>query len=216
MEYNSSRNQLIIPEYGRNVQKLIEYATELEDREERNRLARAIISIMAILNPQLKDITDYKQKLWDHLFIISDFKLDVDSPFPIPNAQSFHAKPQRVAYPNNKIKYKHYGKTMELVIEEITEMETGPAKNYMIASLANFMKQSYVNWNRDSVTDETIFEQLKELSRGKIEIPENLKLQQPVEMNILKSSSAGKKPSNLRSKNNLKQRSNGNNRGRKN
>jgi hypothetical protein len=214
MEYNSSRNQLIIPEYGRNVQKLIEYAVELEDREERNKLARAIISIMAILNPQLKDITDYKQKLWDHLFIISDFKLDVDSPFPIPDASSVHAKPQPVAYPNSKIRYKHYGKTMEAVIEEVIKLEDGPEKTYMITSVANFMKQSYVNWNRDSVADETIFEQLKELSKGKIDIPENLKLQQPVEMNTMKPVT-GKKQNNQRSKN-QKQRSNGNNRGRKN
>ena len=186
MEYNSSRNHLIIPEYGRNVQKLIEYAIELPDKDERNKLALAIISIMAILNPQLKDITDYKQKLWDHLFIISDFKLDVDSPFPIPNAQTFHSKPQIVAYPNNRIKYKHYGKTMEHVINEISQMEEGPEQSYLIVSVANFMKQSYVNWNRDSVEDETIFDQMKELSKGKITIPENLKLQQPVEMNTAK------------------------------
>jgi len=214
MEYNSSRNQLIIPEYGRNVQKLIEYAIELEDREERNKLAKAIISIMAILNPQLKDITDYKQKLWDHLFIISDFKLDVDSPYPMPDANSIHAKPQPVDYPNNKIRYKHYGITMEHVIQEMVSMEDGPEKTYMITSVANFMKQSYVNWNRDSVADETIFEQLKELSKGKISIPENLRLQQPVEMNVMKPTT-GKKQNNLRSKN-QKLRSNGNNRGRKN
>jgi len=214
MEYNSSRNQLVIPEYGRNVQKLIEYAIELEDREERNKLAKAIISIMAILNPQLKDITDYKQKLWDHLFIISNFKLDVDSPFPIPDATTVHAKPQPVSYPNNKIKYKHYGKTMEVVISEIVKMEDGPEKIYMITSVANFMKQSYVNWNRDSVADETIFDQLKELSKGKVQIPENLKLQQPVDMNIMKPQ-AGKKQNNQRNKN-QKMRSNGNNRGRKN
>ena len=213
MEYNSSRNHLIIPEYGRNVQKLIEYAIGLPDKEERNKLALAIISIMAILNPQLKDITDYKQKLWDHLFIISDFKLDVDSPFPIPNAQSFHSKPQIVAYPNNRIKYKHYGKTMEHVINEIAQMEEGPEQSYLIVSVANFMKQSYVNWNRDSVEDETIFDQMKELSKGKITIPENLKLQQPVEMNTAKQT-VSRKQNNLRSKN-PKLRTNGSNRNRK-
>lgn len=213
MEYNSSRNHLIIPEYGRNVQKLIEHCVELEDRDERTKLANAIISVMAILNPQLKDITDYKQKLWDHLYIISDFKLDVDSPYPMPNAQSIHKKPKQVAYPNSKIRYKHYGKTMELVIDEITKMENGPDKIFMISAVANFMKQSYVNWNRDSVTDETIFEQLQELAKGKIEIPENLKLQQPVDMYLSKGSSS-KRLNNQRSKN-QKTRSNVPNRGRK-
>lgn len=214
MEYNSSRNQLIIPEYGRNVQKLIEYAITLDDKGERNKLAVAIISVMAILNPQLKDITDYQQKLWDHLFIISDFKLDVDSPYPVPNENSVHSRPQLVAYPNNKIKYKHYGKTMEHVIDELTKMEDGPEKTYMITSVANFMKQSYVNWNRDSVADETIFDQLLELSKGKITPPENLKLQQPVEMNLIKNS--GIKKQNMGRSKNQKLRSNGNNRGRKN
>ena len=214
MEYNTSRNYLTIPEYGRNVQKLIEYAVELEDREERNRLANAIISIMAILNPQLREITDYKQKLWDHLFIISNFKLDVDSPFPKPTEQSVHKKPEHVAYPSNKIRYKHYGRTMELVIDEITKMENGPDKTYMITSVANFMKQSYVNWNRDSVADETIFEQLIELAKGKIEIPENLKLQQPVEMISMKTT-ATRKTTNHRAKN-IKPRSNANYRSRKN
>ncbi len=214
MEYNTSRNYLTIPEYGRNVQKLIEYAIELEDREERNRLANAIISVMAILNPQLREITDYKQKLWDHLFIISNFKLDVDSPFPKPTEQSVHKKPEHVAYPSNKIRYKHYGRTMELVIEEITKMENGPDKTYMITAVANFMKQSYVNWNRDSVADETIFDQLIELAKGKIEIPENLKLQQPVEMVSMKTTTARKTTSH-RTKN-LKPRANANYRSRKN
>src|SRR6185295_9922075 len=99
MEYNSTRNRLIIPEYGRNIQKMIEHAITIEDREERNRLAKAIVAVMGYLNPQLQNITDFKHKLWDHLFIISDFKLDVDSPYPLPEKEKLRAKPKRVAYP---------------------------------------------------------------------------------------------------------------------
>src|SRR5258707_13516715 len=113
MEYNTSRNRLIIPEYGRNLQRMIEYAIKLTDREERNRAALAIVAVMGYLNPQLQNVTDFKHKLWDHLFIISDFKLDVDSPYPVPSRDTFQAKPHRVPYPNNDIKYKDYGKTME-------------------------------------------------------------------------------------------------------
>src|SRR6185295_10737630 len=121
MEYNSTRNQMVIPEYGRNIQKMIEYAVTLEDREERNRAAKAIVLVMGYLNPQIRDIVDFKHKLWDHLFLISDFKLDVDSPYPIPPRETLKVKPQRVPYPNANIKYKYYGKNMEAMIRKVAE-----------------------------------------------------------------------------------------------
>src|SRR5437867_1250113 len=147
MEYNTQRNPLVIPEYGRNIQKMIEHAITLEDREERNRAARAIVAVMGYLNPQLQSVTDFKHKLWDHLFIISDFKLDVDSPYPVPSRDTFQAKPQRIPYPTNEIKYKYYGKTMTNLIMKISEMEEGEKKDQLTQNIANFMKMSYLTWN---------------------------------------------------------------------
>src|SRR6185369_8826623 len=111
------------PEYGRNIQRMIEFAIKIEDREERNQAAKAIVAVMGYLNPQLQNVVDFKHKLWDHLFIISDFKLDVDSPYPIPPKETLKVKPQRIPYPNAKIRYKYYGKTMENMIRKISEME---------------------------------------------------------------------------------------------
>lgn len=203
MEYNTDRNALIISEYGRNIQKMIEHACTLQDREERNNAARAIVTVMGALNPHLRDVTDFKHKLWDHLFVISDFKLDVDSPYPRLSPQTFKTKPKHLAYPNNKIRYKHYGKTMELMIDEINAMEKGPLKEQSIISVANFMKFQYLNWNKDVVSDEIIFEHLRELSNGKISLNSNTRLQQTFD---LKTRNAGATRS---VKKNLRKRKNG-------
>ncbi len=182
MEYNSSRPHLIIPEYGRNIQKMIDYAVSIEDREERNRISKAIVTVMGQLNPHLRDVTDFKHKLWDHLFFISDFKLDVDSPYPIPSAETMARKPNKIPYPSNQIKFKHYGKTVEVMIDKAKQMEEGDLKDAFVATLANFMKMAYINWNRDSVSDELILEQLKILSGGTLTLKENFRLNhQPIE-----------------------------------
>ena len=182
MEYNSGRGPLIISEYGRNIQKMIEYTCTIKDREERNTAAQAIVAVMGALNPHLRDITDFRHKLWDHLFIISDFKLDVDSPYPVPSAQTLKVKPKKVPYPSNKIRFKHYGRTMELMINEIKKMEDGPAKDQLSLTIANFMKFQYLNWNKDAVEDPVIFDHLRELSKGAISLDENTKLQQTFEL----------------------------------
>lgn len=179
MEYNTERVKMAIPEYGRNVQRMIEYAVSVKDREERNQVARAIISVMGQLNPHLRDVTDFKHKLWDHLFIISDFKLDVDSPYPIPNADTFKTKPDKLKYPENRIRYRHYGKIMEKIIQKAVEFEEGDEKKALTELIANSMKKSYFAWNRDSVTDEVIIEQLGELSKGKLKLDAGVKLSQP-------------------------------------
>lgn len=179
MEYNTERVKMAIPEYGRNVQRMIEYAVSVKDREERNQVARAIISVMGQLNPHLRDVTDFKHKLWDHLFIISDFKLDVDSPYPIPNADTFKTKPDKLKYPENRIRYRHYGKIMEKIIQKAVEFEEGDEKKALTELIANSMKKSYFTWNRDSVTDEVIIEQLGELSKGKLKLDAGVKLSQP-------------------------------------
>ena len=175
MEYNTQRNKMKISEYGRNIQKMIEHATKIEDKEERNKAARSIVKVMGQLNPHLRDVTDFNHKLWDHLFIMSNFELDVDSPYPKPEPDTFTAKPQKVSYPSNEIKYRHFGKSIEKMIDEAKKMEDGPKKDHLVGVIANFMKMSYLNYNRDSVSDELILEFLDELSDGKLKPGENFR-----------------------------------------
>jgi hypothetical protein len=175
LEYNTERPQLAIPEYGRNIKKMIDHAISIEDRELRNKVAQSIITVMGQLNPHLRDITDFTHKLWDHLFIISDFKLDVDSPYPKPNRESFSVKPERITYPKKDIKFLHYGKNVEVLIEKAISMEEGAEKTAFIEAIANTMKRFYIQWNKDSVADEVIFKQLHQLSKGKL-TAENLRL----------------------------------------
>ncbi len=185
MEYNTSRNRLVIPEYGRNIQRMIEYAIKIKDREERNKAAKSIVAVMGYLNPYLQNVVDFKHKLWDHLFIISDFKLDVDSPYPIPSRETMKVKPQRVPYPNANIKYKYYGKTMEAMIKKISEMEDGPKKDQITQNVANFMKMSYLTWNKDTVDDSTILGHLETLSSSRMKLSESAKLNHTNELLIL-------------------------------
>jgi len=172
MEYNTQLPKLIIPEYGRNIQVMVEHCITIEDRDERNKCAKAIIQIMGQLNPHLRDISDFTHKLWDHLFLISKFKLDVDSPYPKPNAETFTTKPAIVPYPASKIKYKHYGKTIERIIDAAKTYQDGPEKTELTRLIANHLKKSYVNWNKDSVTDDVIFKQFKEMTGGDLVIDE--------------------------------------------
>lgn len=169
-DYNTTRPQMIIPEYGRNIQKMIAHAVELEDKEERNKMANAIISVMGQLNPHLRDIADFKHKLWDHLFIISDYKLDVDSPYPIPDKETILKKPERLNYPQKDIKFKHYGKTIEILIEQAILIEDAQEKKALLAIIANLMKKTYLTFNRDSVNDELIISDLKMLSKNKLQL----------------------------------------------
>ena len=181
-DYNSQRTKMVLPEYGRNIQKMVEYTIKLEDRDERNKAARSIISIMGNLNPHLRDVSDFKHKLWDHLAIMSDFKLDIDSPYETPVPEILFEKPKPVPYKNQKIRYKHYGKIIELLIAEAIKIEDGEEKDALVRLIANHMKKCYLTWNREVVTDETIFEDLKTLSQGKIIIPEDLKLSESREI----------------------------------
>lgn len=168
--YNTQRPPMRIPEYGRNVQQMVEYCMSIADRDERNKVANAIISVMGQLAPHLRDVEDFKHKLWTHLFVISNFQLDVDSPYPIPTVEEFHEKPNRVEYPRKNIRFGHYGKTIEKLVQKAVEFEEGEEKQALILAIANLMKRSYLTWNRDTVTDEVIFEQLRMLSEGKIQL----------------------------------------------
>src|SRR5574343_812792 len=170
LEYNSQRSHLIIPEYGRHLQKLIDQATAIEDREERNKAAKYIISVMGSLNPHLRDVPDFQHKLWDQLFIMSDFNLEVDSPYPIPSKDILTQKPERLKYPQNFPKYRFYGNNIKYMIDVANSWEESELKNALVLVIANHMKKCYLSWNKDTVTDEVIFEHLLELSGGKLNL----------------------------------------------
>ena len=170
MEYNAERPHLIIPEYGRHLQKLIDQATVIEDKVERNKAAKYIIQVMGSLNPHLRDVLDFQHKLWDQIFIMSDFKLDVDSPYPIPTRDVIYLKPERLAYPQKNPKYRFYGNNIKYMIDVANSWEEGDMKNALVKVIANHMKKSYLSWNKDTVTDLVIFEHLYELSTGKLNL----------------------------------------------
>jgi hypothetical protein len=168
MDYNSNRSKLALPEYGRNLQNMVNHIMTIEDRNERNRAARTIIDIMGTMYPYLRDINDFKHKLWDHLAIMSNFQLDIDYPYTPPSPEFFVAPPKKVPYDNNKIRYRHYGKTIEDLIEKAADYPDEKERELLIKLIANHMKKSYVVWNKDSVTDEKIFTDIEEMSRGRI------------------------------------------------
>jgi len=205
MEYNTERPKLVIAEYGRNIQRMIDYAISIEDREKRSKTARIIVNIMAQMNPHIRENEDYMHKLWDHLYYISDFKLDVDSPYPPPARDTFQKKPERIPYSDNKITFRHYGKYIEKLIEKISEMEDSDEKAYMIHVIANHLKKSYLNWNRDSVNDETIFKHLEELSGGKLKLTEDQQLLSTNEI-LSRNRNVKRKQSNYRKDNGGKRR----------
>ena len=178
MKYNTAEKHLAQPEYGRNVQNLVDYCVTIEDREERNRCANAIISIMGNLYPQQRDTNDFKHILWDHLAIMSDFKLDVDYPYEVVKKDDLETRPPRIPYVSTRIRSRQYGKIMEQMVGKATEMENSEAKDYLVRSLANQMKRSYVTWNnKDTVSDVKIFKDLAQLSDGLIDLKEgDLKL----------------------------------------
>lgn len=176
LEYNTERETLLMPEYGRNVLKMIEDMKKIEDRDKRTAQARAIIKVMELLNPQVRAQENYVHKLWDHLYIISGFELDVDSPFAPPVAAEFATKPVPVPMKGTRIKATHYGRNIEKIIDLIIGEPEGEIKNALIHSLATYMRQQYLIWNKDSVADETIFADIVKLSEGRISIPEGMTL----------------------------------------
>lgn len=170
LEYNTVREDLIIPEYGRHIQKMINYASTRETKEERNKLANAIISVMGNLQPHLRDVADFQHKLWDQLFIMSDFKLDADSPFEKPSKEILNAKPEPLSYPQNFPKYRFYGNNIKIMIDEAVKWDSGEMKDALVLTIANHMKKCFLNWNKDSVKDQVIFDHLYELSETNIDI----------------------------------------------
>ncbi|MBQ3710579.1 MAG: DUF4290 domain-containing protein [Bacteroidales bacterium] len=174
--YNTERGQIIISEYGRNMQEMIRHLMEIEDRQKRTEAANFIISIMAQMNPQVKQSDDYIHKLWDHLYIISDYQLDVDSPFPAPEPMSEATRPQHVGYQNNKIEYGHYGHYMAKMIELAAQVEDEEMRHALSLSIANQMKRNYVEWGGNVVSDQQIIADLKAISKGRLVLDEETKL----------------------------------------
>ena len=174
MDYNSNRKKLALPEYGRHIQKMVDYAVTIEDREERRHCADAIITVMGNLFPHLRDISDFKHKLWDHLAIMSDFKLDIDFPYTLPERSNFFSKPHNVPYSNTNMQYKHYGVLIEKMIQEASRMEDGELKNRLVTLIASHMRKSLLNWNKEYVTDERIINDIKGISKGLLIADESL------------------------------------------
>ncbi|MEK6153566.1 DUF4290 domain-containing protein [Flavobacteriaceae bacterium 3-367] len=170
LEYNTERSKLIIPEYGRHFQKMVDHAVSIADNEERNRVAKAIISVMGNLQPHLRDVPDFQHKLWDQLFIMSDFKLDVDSPFPITSKEVLQQRPEPLEYPQNFPKYRFYGNNIKRMIDVAISWEKGDMRDGLEYAIANHMKKCYLNWNKDTVEDVVIFKHLVELSDGLIDL----------------------------------------------
>lgn len=177
MEYNSQRPDLIIPEYGRNIQSMVDQLKNIEDKEERNKAALSVIKVMGQLFPYLRDMEDFRHKLWDHLHIMSNFELDVDSPYPTPSKESLETKPNTMDYPQSDIRYGHYGKTIERIIKAVAEEKDDEKREAQVVSVANLMKRYYLVWNRDTVKDEVIGKQLNELSGGKLILKDPSKLE---------------------------------------
>lgn len=175
-DYNTQRKRMALPEYGRNVQKMIDHIKTIEDRDERNRGAKTIIQIMGNLNTHLRDVGDFKHKLWDHLALIADFELDIDSPYPVPEAAKFVEKPNQVPYKQGDIRFLHYGRIIELLIDAASEMEDGPEKEHLTTLIVNQMKKSYITWNRSQVADEVIIGDMKRLSGGRLKMTEGVRI----------------------------------------
>lgn len=191
MEYNTERKPLIIPEYGRHMQEMVDYCMAIEDREKRNEFAGIIIEVMGELNPHLRDVDDFQHKLWDQLFIMSEFKLDVDSPFPIPERAEVYSRPQRVPYPQEEYKYKYYGKNIRRMIDVAISWE-GEKQEGLIMVIANHMKKCYLLWNKDTVEDSAIFDHLYEMSDGKIDLRASNEILSSGEKYYSSHSSSGK------------------------
>jgi hypothetical protein len=183
MDYNTQRKKLALPEYGRSIHKMVDWVTTIADRDERNKQIRAVIAVMGNMNPHLRDVNDFKHKLWDHVHIMSDFKIDIDSPFPIPTKESFNTPIHIIPYASSPIRVRHYGRNIQQMIEMMAKSKDSEIKEKSLIMLANHMKKSYVTWNKETVSDDIIFRDIEYLSGGRIRMPENFKLSPAYNLN---------------------------------
>ncbi|MFT5077571.1 MAG: hypothetical protein ACI825_000120 [Planctomycetota bacterium] len=213
LEYNTERPQLIIPDYGRHIQKMVDHAISIEDEVERNKVAKSIISVMGNLNPHLRDVPDFQHMLWDQLFIISDFNLNVESPYDIPSREELAERPEPLSYPQNFPKYRFYGNNIKRMIDVAISWEDGEKKEGLVLTIANHMKKCFLNWNKDTVDDDVIFKHLFELSEGKLNLQESEemlvdsnKLMQNNKRYSTTNKKSNQKKSNSNSRNNNRKR----------
>lgn len=193
MDYNTQRSRLVLPEYGRHIHKMVEWVKNLEDRDKRNKQALAVIAVMGNLNPHLRDINNFRHKLWDHIQVISRFDIDIDSPYPVLPPESFQEKPKRIPYPTNPIRIRHYGRNTQAMVEAIMAQEDNELKQLEVQALANHMKKTYLLWNKDTVSDEQIFRDISILSNGAINIdPNTVKLCSSYHHNNSSSNNSGR------------------------
>ena len=209
MEYNVNRKKLEIPEYGRNLQKMVDYALTIEEREKRNIYAKIIIQTMSQVNPNCKEMADYKRTLWDHLHIMANYQLDVDCPYEKPKPEEQNQKPEKLEYKNSKIRFRPYGKNIENMIDKVIEMPEGEEKQTLIEMIAQQLKKSYLQWNINSCDDEMILSHFEQLSGGQLKLQENFKLHSTKKL-------LGNNQNNQKKKNNQKQKQNNNNNNNKN
>lgn len=174
MKYNTQQKRMPLPEYGRSIQNMVDYALTIQDRAERQRCANTIINIMGNMFPHLRDVPDFKHKLWDHLAIMADFQLDINYPYEIIRKENLVTKPDMIPYPSTKIRYRHYGRTLEILIRKAVEFPEGDEKNNLVALICNHMKKDYMAWNKDTVDDRKIAEDLEEYSRGKLHMTDKI------------------------------------------
>jgi hypothetical protein len=206
LENNSERETLHIPEYGRHIQKLVNHCKELPTKEERNKMANAIIEVMGNLQPHLRDVPDFSHKLWDQLFIIADFNLDVDSPHEILSEEEIRAKPEKLPYPRKPSRYRFYGNNIQIMINEAVTWEEGEMKETLNYTIANHMKKCFLNWNKDTVEDDVIFKHLVELSDGKIDLNDKEIELSPISSLLKKRTNGAKKKQHKKHTNNRKKR----------
>ncbi len=168
MQYNTQQKRMPLPEYGRSIQNMVDYALTIQDRAERQRCANTIVNIMGSMFPHLRDVPDFKHKLWDHLAIMADFKLDIDYPYEVVRRDNLNTRPDAIPYPRTRIRYRHYGRALEVLIQKACEMPEGEEKRQLTALICNHMKKDYMAWNKDTVEDEKIANDLEELSEGRL------------------------------------------------
>ncbi|MDR1055494.1 MAG: DUF4290 domain-containing protein [Prevotellaceae bacterium] len=203
MDYNTQRKKLALPEYGRSIHKMVDWVCTIEDRAERNRQIRAVVAIMGNLNPHLRDVNDFKHKLWDHIQLMSNFKIDIDPPYPTPTPDTFQEKPRPIPYSSSPLKIKHYGRNIQEMIEAIANKPDGELKDQLVQIMANHMKKAYITWNKESVSNEIIFRDIEYLSNGRIKVDPNMKLAQAYNLNANTNNSGS---GSNKQKNNNKQR----------
>ena len=206
MQYNTQQKRMPLPEYGRSIQNMVDHALTIEDRAERQRCANTIINIMGGMFPHLRDVPDFKHKLWDHLAIMSDFKLDIDYPFEVIPKNNLDAKPEPVPYPCTKIRYRHYGRTLEVLIQKACEFPEGDEKQNLVALICNHMKKDYMTWNKDTVDDRKIADDLYELSGGKLQMTDKILKLMAERIDLYYRPTKANTPNNNNNRNNKKKK----------